>query len=52
MKASKEEIEHELRPESEKPLYRNGKLNRFGFRWTDKQVNEYYTNIGWKIVEN
>jgi hypothetical protein len=51
-KVKKEEIEHELRPESEKPLYRNGKLNRFGFRWTDKQVNEYYPSIGWKIVEN
>ena len=36
---------HELLPESEKPLYKkNGDLNRFGFRWTDNQVWEEYSN--------
>jgi len=35
-------IEHDLRPESEKPLYRNGKLNRFGWKWTDSQVQKEY----------
>ncbi len=34
-----------VKPESEKPLYRNGKLNRFGFQWTDKQVWEYYSPV-------
>jgi len=36
----------EVRPESEKPLYKADKsLNRFGFRWTDKQVEEYYKDM-------
>ena len=34
-----------VRPESEKPLYRNGKLNRFGFKLPDEQVHSYYKNI-------
>ncbi len=32
-------------PESDKPLYRNGQLNRFGFKWTDQQVYDYYKGI-------
>jgi hypothetical protein len=40
---------HETRPESEKPLYNeSGKLNRFGFKWTDKQVKEYFTFMSFK----
>ncbi len=36
----------ESRPESEKPLYNeHGKLNRFGFKWTDQQVWDYYKGI-------
>lgn len=34
---------YELHPESEKPLYdKHNHLNRFGFKWTDKQVKDYY----------
>lgn len=37
---------HVAYPESEKPLYKNdGSLNRFGFKWTDKQVEDYYKGI-------
>lgn len=40
------ETVHELRPETEKPLYRkDGTLNRFGFKWTDDQVYEYYKSF-------
>ena len=39
----KNEKDYELRPETEKPLYRkDGTLNRFGFRWTDQQVKENF----------
>lgn len=34
-----------LKPESEKPLYRNGQVNRFGFRWTDQQVYAYFNSF-------
>jgi len=34
-----------LHSESEKPLYRDGRLNRFGFRWTDQQVYDYYKSF-------
>lgn len=38
--------EYELRKENEKPLYdEKGNLNRFGFRWTDNQVFDYYSSI-------
>lgn len=38
-------------PESEKPLYdENGKLNRFGFRWPDAQVYEYYKDIMYFVI--
>ena len=34
---------YKVLPEEGKPLYdKNGKLNRFGFRWTDKQIRSYY----------
>lgn len=34
---------YDLHPEDEKPLYdENGRLARFGFRWTDKQIRNYY----------
>lgn len=46
-KVLKDEIEHELRPESEKPLFRNGKLNRNYFRWNDRLVKKEYENIGY-----
>lgn len=37
------EMKYHLHPESEKPLYdKNKKLNRFGFKWTDEQVKQYY----------
>jgi len=40
------DVDNELRPESDKPLYdRNKRLNRFGWRWTDEQVLNYYKNI-------
>lgn len=30
-------------PDSEFPLYdKHGKLNRYGFKWTDQQIKEYY----------
>ena len=46
---TKEKI-YELRPESEKPLYKNnGDLNRFGFRWTDNQVCKEYS--GYMLFE-
>ena len=38
-------IEFILKSESEKPLYRNGKLNRFGFKWPDEMVYNYYKNF-------
>lgn len=35
--------EYDLKHESEKPLYnKEGRLNRYGFKWTDKQVLEHY----------
>lgn len=34
-----------LKHESEKPLYKDGKLNRFGFRMLDGDVFEYYNGI-------
>jgi len=37
---------HETHPESEKPLYKaDGSLNRFGFKWPDEQVYDYYKDI-------
>lgn len=39
----KETSEYDLKPESEKPLYnKEGRLNRYGFKWPDKQVFEHY----------
>ena len=45
------EVDHEAHWETEKPLYKKNdkgedtELNRFGFRWTDNQVYEYYKGI-------
>jgi hypothetical protein len=40
------EKEYEQKLETEKPLYnKEGRLNRFGFKWTDQQVFDYYRNI-------
>jgi hypothetical protein len=40
---------HELRNETDRPLYNEqGKLNRLGFKWTDKQVKEYFTFMSFK----
>lgn len=48
----KMETVYTLRPESDKALYKKDKkgnvttdLNRFGFRWTDQQVYEYYKDV-------
>jgi len=39
-------VGHDLKPESDKPLYdRNGRLNRYGWRWTDEQVWDYYKDL-------
>lgn len=41
-----EEWDEQVRPESEKPLLDDrGKLNRYGFRWTDLQVLSHYKII-------
>ena len=38
-----DEEKYILYPESRKPLYnKEGRLNRFGFKWTDLQVKKYY----------
>ncbi len=39
------ETTYELKPETDKPLYRNGSLNRYGFKWTDNQVFEHYNSF-------
>ncbi len=42
----KEETKYDLKPESEKLLHRNdGTLNRFGFKWDDESVYNYYKGI-------
>jgi len=42
----KREMYHEIRPESEKPLYRlDGKLNRFGWKWPDDMVYKFYKSF-------
>lgn len=39
-------IDYYSRTESDKPIYnKEGKLNRFGFKWTDQQVINYYKHI-------
>jgi hypothetical protein len=44
IKEDKKDINsYELHPESNKLLYdEHGKLQRFGFRWTDDQIRRYY----------
>ena len=37
--------DYEVLPESEKPLYKDGKLNRYGFKLDDQGVYEYYKDI-------
>lgn len=38
----KGQIYHDIHPESEKPLYKNGELNRLGFRVPDEQISNYF----------
>jgi hypothetical protein len=42
----KNEICFKRVPESEKPLYDDkGRLNRYGFKWTDEQIKKQYDTV-------